>query len=142
MAGSWGALEAVKRAIAPAARGPNIDVKECLKRRDAGIGHRLVGNARTGSPSRSEAARTLCLALSLTVHSSWAMVCPAARQASRGGWAAQAGFRLGMAMGAVASVPGSRPEPEPPQRWRPRNLGCLLGEGKGLKICPGTPALP
>jgi len=57
MAGSRGALGAAKRAIAPAARGPDIDIKECLKRWDAGIGHRMVGNARTRSPSRSEAAR-------------------------------------------------------------------------------------
>jgi len=80
-----------------------------------------TGWSATPEPGRRAAARqlgsrALCLVLSLTAHSSWAMVCPAARLAPRGGWEAQAVFRLGMAMETVALVPGSRPEPKPPRR--------------------------
>jgi len=71
--------------IAFAASGPDIDAREYAKRWDTGTGYRMVGNARIKAPGRSEAVRTLCLVLSLAVHTSWAMVCAAARLATRGG---------------------------------------------------------
>jgi len=61
--------------------------------------------------------------MSLPVRNSWAVVRAAARLVTRWGRGTQAEFRLGTVMGMAASVPGSRPEPEPPPVASPRHLG-------------------
>ena len=106
--------------IAFAASGADIKIKRSYMRRwGIETGYRMVGNSRIKTPGRSEDVRTLAFVMSLSVHNSWAMVCAAARLATRGGWVTQAEFRLGMVMEMIASVLESRPEPEPPPAVAP-----------------------
>ncbi|MCY4252612.1 MAG: hypothetical protein OXD41_04845, partial [Thaumarchaeota archaeon] len=106
--------------IAFAASGADIKIKRSYMRRwGIETGYRMVGNSRIKTPGRSEDVRTLAFVMSLSVHNSWATVCAAARLATRGGRVTQAEFRPGMVMEMIASVPESRPEPEPPPAVAP-----------------------
>jgi len=106
--------------IAFAASGAGIKIKSPhMGRWGTGTGYRMVGNSGIRTPGRSEDVRTLAFVMSLSVHNSWAMVCAAARLATRGGRVTQAEFRPGMVMEMIASVPESRPEPEPPPAVAP-----------------------